>query len=589
MNDELNSLDLRIPLLKPPTKENFSTNSKDVCIWLKELPLANLGATTQHVYRVLKELNSLEMTPNNRLSILEEFRPTIKYIIDGLRQHYSGKPLPLSEKNHDIAELSIDLFYSMSIGYKIIIEQSAKKHKKTSKKTLSCAIQRAISYMSQSIVEGYQIYSTDKEGVWIQLHQLYLFSISKKLQNIRINDVNLVSHKSISITDAYKQILLIAATDPYRMRLGEILKIYNEMEIWAGNCQLTTNISSEHEAGVFIIRPSMDLPPVHFHSNLAKKDRNSFSFITKELISSIEEEISKSHTTGIFRRKPKELPNEKLLGRVLISLGIIPKREFTRTSTTTKVTALIGLSSIHQVISAENNIPGNIEDTRSNFDVKNIPSSSRGDVWNLANSSHEPYDGRHNQIPHQQVEQESLHNKKMITPEKWKLFNISAGGYCVLSDNSNSSKAQVGELIAIREINSENNIWQTGAIRWIKQVNDSSIAFGVNILFPGGNPVITKLKNDDGIYRNGQKSILLPAIKAMNQPSTLITSNINYSVGKEVKIRIGRKAASVVLTKLVQSTNTFSQFEYVATNRSENLPIGIQGSEADFDTLWSSI
>ena len=588
-----NLLDLRTPELKPPQEDGFNTSPKAVKKWIKDLPLANLGATTQQVYRALKEINATEIKTSNRFEILEEFREPVKFIINGLRKHYTHKALPLSEKNKDIANLAIELFHNMGVGYKIIVEQSSSAFIKINNKQLSTAIQRSISSLSSVLIENYLIYSACKEGTWEQIHTLYQYAAKNKLHELNIPDDNLAHSKTTTITNAYMHILLVSATDPFHMRLGEVTEIFDEMETWTHYCKILKEIPTQLETGTFLVRPNMDLPPINFNSDQAKKDKNNFVFVTHDLIDAIDTGIQKSHKTGIFKKKPKILPNEKILSRVLLSLGILPKRKYSRTETAGKVSVVTGLTAIHHLLHLENGDDVNeiYQDTKSNFSAKeNNGGTNYGkNVWNLVATGHGP--DIHKMQMQKQTPQQAANTAapKNVIHEEWRLSNISSGGYCVISDQESSSKVQIGELIAIKEVDVTDGVWQLGVVRWLKSHNELGVALGVQILFPGGSPVITKVKNDDGALCPAQKSILLPAIKPLNQPSTIITPILHYTVGKEISVRTGKKAAKIVLTKMVQSTNAFSQFEYVATNKEENLPLGNVKTDDEFNSIWTSI
>ena len=48
--------------------------------------------------------------------------------------------------------------------------------------------------------------------------------------------------------------------------------------------------------------------------------------------------------------------------------------------------------------------------------------------------------------------------------QSWKMVNVSAGGYCLLWDNPETTRAQVGELIGIREQSDPDSFhWRLGS------------------------------------------------------------------------------------------------------------------------------
>ncbi|THB67747.1 MAG: hypothetical protein D6B27_03990 [Gammaproteobacteria bacterium] len=598
MEEETDFLNEGISELLPANTSKFGSNPKYLSEWLNGLPLTNLGITTQTVFNAIKEINQLDIKPEHRLELLEQLYETTEFILTGLRKHYYKKQLPLVEKTRDIAQLAITLLKTIAQGYKVIIYQHIILGKKLGKKQLAIAIQRAIHFFSCCTVEGYIIYNNDKPGIWLQIHQLHQLASEKNLQLLEIPEPgNEKKPVKTNITSSYKRILLIAAMDPYRLNIGEVLEIFDEIKQWTQKCGLAGNISPEYKSNSFIVRPDMDAPPIIYNSKMAKQSESFFILVTKELTQSLESELKKLVRKGLFRKKENSSINRKITSRILGAFGVIPKRAHKRTRIDKQVNTIIGLTSIHKIISDEIAPDSNDNNNRATFAVRDLHGSrtrSRArDVWDSALTGKEKkatFDGRHSLTISMDDSTPQIPVKtKVVTAETWKLRDISSGGYCILSDEKSAAKSQVGDLIAIREINSHDSPWQAGVIRWLKQHSRKTIAFGVQVLFPSGTPVITKIKDKDGIYLNGEKSILLPAVKSSNLGSTIITPTLNYRVGSEVKIINGHKIACVVLTKLNMSTGNFCQFEYVATSKEENLPIGKNSEEMDFDKVWNSI
>ena len=78
--------------------------------------------------------------------------------------------------------------------------------------------------------------------------------------------------------------------------------------------------------------------------------------------------------------------------------------------------------------------------------------------------------------------------------QNWKMVNVSAGGYCLLWDNPETTRAQVGELLGIREQSDPDTFhWRLGVIRWLKFVEKRGLELGVQMLSPGAVGVAARM------------------------------------------------------------------------------------------------
>ena len=98
------------------------------------------------------------------------------------------------------------------------------------------------------------------------------------------------------------------------------------------------------------------------------------------------------------------------------------------------------------------------------------------------------------------------------------------------------------------------------------------------------------------------RTLMLPELRAIGQPATLITPNIAFHVGYKVNINESGLVSKGQLIKQVTSTASFSQFQFKmlvpAAGREELVeeraaPQAEERSKKaqddDFDSIWSSL
>jgi hypothetical protein len=148
----------------------------------------------------------------------------------------------------------------------------------------------------------------------------------------------------------------------------------------------------------------------------------------------------------------------------------------------------------------------------------------------------------------------------------------------------------VGSLIGVKSPDKDRGGTITvGVIRWLRNDAQPQLFFGIEILAPYAQPVAIKNLSRKTESAPFMRSLLLPEIRAVNQPQTLVTPPL-FRVGDRLRVDIAGQSVKVKLTKLLESTTTFSQFQFHVLKTAEIV------SETDkmdriknFDALWTAI
>ena len=604
------SLGLAVTDRQKPSKGAFNIRHKKVAKWLEDLPKANVGETAKLVFHTLVETNRLHYPHKERARFLEELRPTTQFVTSAMRKHFVGTNFPLPKKSQKVAAATREIYLQLAQGYINCTEDLLSSSILfIDKKLLVTMLHRAISCLGRVLLTSYQVYSPYPDKIWSRLNKLYAYAEEHKLLRTEVLDNQRIFVKKSTISEEYSRILLLSLASPYRLRQGEVNKVHNTLERWTLKSQLYEIIEDEKVQGYFAINLKSDNPPRNIA--LVNQDCNPDdcrTIDTERLAETIRDEIQNTRDsgettiTGIEMASP-ELSHD-LLRRLLTAWAVIAKRNFPRTDKQERVLVAIGLSASHQIIcdSARRRSPkskdrlkdkNNAFSGKSHYDtaeVKNL-NARQPDVWNLVYPSkikvgYTPLDA--DKLSGVIKKKVNTSEELLYHAESWAILNESASGYCIQNKGSSETTVQVGELMSIRRSGDGHTWkWGVGVIRWMKYSNDLGITLGIEMLTPDCAAVGIKAAiHDAGV--DYQRTLMLPQLNAINQASTIITNPVPFRVGNQLKMKIVGKEIEIKLSKQLQNTGLFAQFQYDIID-DEPPEDNHWEEEGDFNQVWSII
>jgi hypothetical protein len=596
------TLGLAIPELVKPDKEHFDLRQKPVDEWLDNLPRANIGETARRVFETLVEINRFKYPHQNRMYFLEHARETVLYVTDAMKRHFVGINSPLPAKNQKIVAATREIHHAMAIGYMIAIESYLGSNLFFSdNKLLATMLQRAISSLGKVLLTSYQTYTPYPANIWSSIHKLYMAAENHKLLNMTIVDEQNIHHVKTSINSEYIRILLLALTSPYRLRHGEAGKIYSVVERWIAKSKLTTLDTVSKSKTLFAVNLASDEPPRNY-SLLDNNCDSEFCRIldSTALTKAIRKDLKHGFKTGETTITSIEMNrpdlSQDLMKRLLIAWCILPKRSYPRTQTEEPVQVTLGLTATHQIIINGNQTTSDVDDVfehTAHYEANSVSNSiadKQPDVWEMI---YFPTETEGMELLEEQLhkDQGSENKQKKTQPmETWLILNESARGYCIRSINDPKNRAQVGELIGVRRQSSHSMWkWGVGVIRWLRAEESNGLMMGIELLTPDAAAI--GLRAVSNAKHDYHRTLMLPELKAVNQPTTLITTAVPYRVGHKLVINILGKEILVRLTKQVQNTGLFAQFQFEIMEEQNAVVQGEQEDEnaPDFSGVWTSI
>jgi cyclic-di-GMP-binding protein len=587
-------LKLKLPERTTAPADSFLLDIKKVEAWVSSLPIANTGESSKRVFQTLVELNRIDLVNLKRVKIVNTLQPVVKYITSNLRKYYLDSSLPLAAKNQKVVVLCRELYSELANSHKIIVEKMAiGEGEKLERKLMVIALHQAIYYLSKVLYFSVIVYNPYPVDIWREIHQLFMFAEQNDLSRIKINGGARGNGHISTIEEIYKSALLLALASPYRLRQQEIEHLYQKLPEWAGYIQVRTpqpDTGSEYESH-FFVRTETDEPPMHISLQTMDMSNQCRLIDTLQLVQHLRKELktiySKKGESALFTREM--LVNAPMLRKVIKSLTDTPKRGFIRTRLNFELDTAVGINEIHSQISAYmiKNQGSNLEEQETTIgdeEKEGLKDSSFLDSFFTADNESLQI------VPLDHPVDEAVLNPKDIQ-DTWivddgapawasqqqdndidtfscKTFNESAGGYCINWAGSNPPKIRVGELIGIQSA-SDRSQFSIGIARWLRHMPGVGLQLGMEIISPTAEAIKIHIPGDDQHSQTTQKCILLPEVAASNRPPCLILPVLNIRVGDKIRIESGDQQQPAKLIRLLESTGTFSQFEFAYLDQAD--------------------
>lgn len=618
MPNQADHLSLKLPPHDLEVLSFSAPNPRKVKEWVEGLPQLNVGESARRLYAAIQELNRLKTDAETRFQLMEIMRGPIRYICKSLEKHFLNKSVVLPPKEAKIANLAQALQNHLATGYKAVCMQllaRVKNNDRDAKRLCQRAIHRAICEESLVLLRSFQLYFPAPPNFWREMHLLYLIAQRFGMLEQVCDDPEEGGWES-SIYETYERALLLATAKPNQLRQQQIEQVFDAARHWA---RFATVIDANASTGLFAIDVTADSPPVYqalmkrttLPHNLRFFDASAISDHLRVLL---QLPPGQPHPVATFR-VPEKLPND--LARILIQAwGVLTERAFTRIDENGQLTLCLGLSATHYFASGRQDftrmVQGGtsaLESDGSNPFIPRGPTNRRADlyethdVWGLqthrrdvllpdvdvVGSNIEKY------VTGKQAEEKDKYPQYQCT-----VVNTSPGGFCVSWNQDVPPQVKTGEIVGILE--NDQTHWSIGVIRWVKQFRNEGARMGIELVAPKAEACGTQVVHKKGDSTEFMRTLMLPELKAIGQPATLITPNIAFHVGYKVNIAQEGGISKAQLIKQVTSTASFSQFQFkmlVAAPQAANTPSAVSAPvapksgkpdpEDDFDSIWSSL
>lgn len=589
-------LGLSIPAQRYPSGPSFYNQPKKVEQWIAALPRAHLGETSRLLYSALKELNQNQLSPEVRLSILEALLEPTVYAVQSLTRHVIGQAFPLSPKRFKVCQLIKELASELAVGFKVVVETALGQGGcAPGARPVLFGMYRALEMNHLLLQATYLSYAPYPEETWRENHILYRYAYEHGTHAQPMPSGSSIGTHS-TIEDIYKQILLMALVNPYQLSQDDIQRIGASLPFWASSCLLIPLGKSGEPPGLFAVDLERDEPPA-YHAQLRGRIGPCVMLDTHLLAQQLRELLS-AQTGSTSTMFPPEVCNlsQDTLRRMLLSWGLLSKRNFPRRGKSSQVQVTVGLTATYKLL--HRRMPGTHRTQldsgdstrRATYSAQPIPAADGKDLypesWDFTDTTAVAsiYQRKPSGSPMTFILGGGASVNREQAPQVFNVTNESAGGYCLLWNQRGATAVNVGDLMCIHPKRDTVNTPNICVVRWMKSFADRMV-LGVEILSPSAEPATARVLRAEGTQGEPLETLVLPPVAAVGRPSTLLTSSMCRS-GDILVLESAAGSRLIQLTYLQQTTRSFREFQFInyhpEETRQTEEPVG-------FDAIWSSL
>jgi len=455
MNSPLASARVPAQLSAPPRE--LEVRPKQVKAWIESLPLAKTAEAAGKMVAHLAALNRAKIPGDDRVQILDNYRPFAATVLEELEAIFGKSSMPLGQRGREALTHARDLASQLAVGYRIAItEKSGKLIAFGAKKQLPLLALRAMEYLGTELRASYKAYSPVPQGLWRDTHHLYVYSDGEGIAAEAADP-----ETKATVHDAYCEALLLSLTDPYRLPPGEIDKIVAQIRAVRSLASLGRTRPATRPGGHFIVPCDTDRgPKPALSANDDTGGPNWRLLDTNPIVDKLRTRKQAIETGNVSATMSKSVGPDvlALMGRLAVLWGDPPKRAHRRDPMDTTVAICVGLKSISHFVAYEPRI-----------DTKAEAAALKSGIT----------------IPLTAVPDDET--SKQFPVYEWEVVNLSAGGAKLRRLDNQLQPVAIGDVVGLKFMGKGR--WTIGAVRWITQLDEGGMEFGVQFLAFSARPV----------------------------------------------------------------------------------------------------
>lgn len=419
----------------------------------------------------------------------------------GLAAVYEGTPQPLPPGALRALNLARQLANAASHAFRQVARAASSAEGATP------LLVSAARFAAHAIRASYQAYARVPAGAWKQMHALYLISDALGVAETRLD-----ARGFASVAGIYREIVLVALTDPYRLEPGELAAVESLLRAQAPALRLLREAPAVPSANQFVVPCGEDAPPRPLRRDSeGARDKHTRYVDTSALVQAV------AGRAG-----------DALLRKVLTAWDAPPKRVAPRQSADGSVAICVGLQPIAYFVAHDANLDEETQ-ARAVRDSITIP------------------------LPAMPQDEEG----RLLPVHEWELVNLSAGGLRVRRRAATAYPVTVGEVIGIRAPGKP--LWMVGVTRWVMADADGTTEFGVQFFAQAVCPVWARSSAAPADCRLA----VLVAEGLVAEGESLLAPPQTYSSAGEFELRGEGYRSRMRRGTLVESNARFELFRLV--------------------------
>ncbi len=547
-----------------PELENLSfalPEPESVGEWISRLPMANVPEAAGQIRQATFEIARLDTNWATRLALLEGIRPTILYLTARLDKVANSAGASADA----ITRLAQRLQTNLCSGYKAVVLAAYPDAETDAEacRTVSLAIHRALADLSRTLLRTLQYYVAPADKLWLTLHQLYLLAETLQIQEEEHVDTVNAGSEALSINAVYLRSVLLALARPYQLRHRELSDVFTGLAGWGGLVRLANNMDDT----LYAVDLSSDKGPSP--SKSLKTNDACRGIDLTALMAELESHLNREDAA--VEPGTAELG---LISHLTGAWGEITSRAFNRADSSEPIQLCVGIRSAHYYLSDNTEFNDTVRTTASEVERVNpfgdnvhfLPNAGdSNDVWEDAFDvgGKIPTNPKFEDPEIALFPSEPEANQK-AQEDPYPCFDstaadMSPSGYRLRWAQPFPPTLQTGELVGLRD--QADPRWCLAVARWIRQ-DEHGPFMGVELLAPHARPVAIRVVQSKGSKAEFQRAFLLPELKPLGRPATLITPATPFKGGQKVVLRENGNQNTVQLGECLLKTGSFNQFSF---------------------------
>ncbi|HUL97501.1 MAG TPA: hypothetical protein VLT89_15930 [Usitatibacter sp.] len=518
---------LRLPPERGAPPRELEIRPKQVKAWIDALPLAQTVDAARKMAAHLTALNRAKVDVDDRILILETYRPVAATVLDELDAIYSKANLPLGPRSREALALARGLAFELAAGYRIAAcEKSGKLLAFGAKKVLPLLVARAMEYLGAELLASYKAYAPAPASTWLELHQLYLFADRQGIATQSIEP-----GKEPTPTEVYAEALLLSLTDPYRLVPGEADKILAMLRPMRALASLGQARPATRSGGHFVVPCDMDRPPKPALSANDDTGGPNWRLLDTNAIVDKLRQRRAAHDAGQVSQTLSRATTPEalaLMSRLAILWGDPPKRAHRREPMETTVAVCVGLKAVGHFVS-----------TDAHHDPTADGQAIRAGIT----------------IPLISIPDDETSRQYPV--REWDVVNHSAGGVKLKRCADGGQSIVVGDVVGLKFMGRRG--WTVGVVRWITQFDEGGFEFGVQFLATTAVAVWVQPQNSQS--PQAKPGLLMDDFEGAQQ---LLTPPALFAELRVYEVDANGELTTVRATGLIEKTARFDIF-YVSS------------------------
>ena len=524
------ALSLSIPTTIRNLPKEVDTNPKKAKAWVESLPLTKTLESTHAIAEAIEAINHAKMSSEERIALVEIYRPVTAVLLDELEAIYAYSSLPLPPKQKEAFDIASHLLIQCGYAYKMmVLEKTGKSLFFNAKKNLLMPLFRAMFYLREVMLQSYKTYYPVPAGVWQEMHSLYLYADEQGLLT-EIAD----AETSSTMMDIYSDVIMASLADPYRLMYQEVDRVLEILKQHRALVDMRTDAEGLNPQRLFVVALDSDQAP----KVLIQGGRPPAGQVLRvvdpgRLVDKMQQRIRTQTGTGAAAAKSRATHDVIDLTMRLIRLwGDPPKRQFRRNPADSSVALCSGIKAISY-----------FTDLASREDPEADAQAIRnGDT-----------------IPFLKIPQDPM--SQMIGVEEWHVLNQSANGLRMHREAGGNVSITVGETVGVRFVGGRS--WNIGVVRWLTLLEGNALEFGVELVAPAA--VSITIEPTIGSAGKPAPALMLFPLTPEQESDTVLTASETFSDLREFELNAQGDLIRVRATTLIERTSRFDMFQFRAS------------------------